>query len=414
MRQFSSRRNTRGARGITLPLLAIFIVVLFVIASLAVDLGILYTARTSAQHTADAAALAGAWVFANSPGAAPDQMIANVQDAAITAAAQNKILGKAVTITASDVNVDVSNQRITVTVPTTNAASDIGLYFARLGGFMSSNVAARATAEAGPTAGGSSCVKPIFLPNTILSNLDPLPACDASPKEVIFVPGPGNEHPLSSWYTDIKEPALYGSYTVTSVSQITTAPAQNIRPIRPSESLVPSDYYSIDFGELLNTSSGASTYRCTLGQCLDDCSSSPISIQSLCNQDLPLETGNMVGPTHLGVQTLLGDSPQTFGGRLNDQFFYLTPPPGSMPVYDSGQVALVPVWDNCTQTITPGYHGQKVKIIGFVSMFIKGWDNTGQQIQAYFLGASPCNAAGTPGGAVQAAQPVPVRLIQNP
>ena len=37
----------------TLPLVALFIVVLFAFAALAIDLGILYTARTSAQHAAD-------------------------------------------------------------------------------------------------------------------------------------------------------------------------------------------------------------------------------------------------------------------------------------------------------------------------------------------------------------------------
>ena len=42
-------------RGITLPIVAVFIVVLFGMAALAVDLGIVYTARTSAQHAADAA-----------------------------------------------------------------------------------------------------------------------------------------------------------------------------------------------------------------------------------------------------------------------------------------------------------------------------------------------------------------------
>ncbi len=45
-------------RGVTLPLTALFLVVLFVFAALAIDLGIAFTARTSAQHVADAAALA--------------------------------------------------------------------------------------------------------------------------------------------------------------------------------------------------------------------------------------------------------------------------------------------------------------------------------------------------------------------
>ena len=60
-------KDRRPEKGMTLPLVAVFIVVLFAFAALAIDLGILYTARTSAQHAADAGALAGAAVFSNSP-----------------------------------------------------------------------------------------------------------------------------------------------------------------------------------------------------------------------------------------------------------------------------------------------------------------------------------------------------------
>ena len=49
MRGSSSGRRERG---MTLPLVALFIVVLFAFAALAIDLGILYTARTSAQARA--------------------------------------------------------------------------------------------------------------------------------------------------------------------------------------------------------------------------------------------------------------------------------------------------------------------------------------------------------------------------
>src|SRR5574340_1778889 len=89
----AGRQGRRRQRGMTLPLVALFIVVLFAFAALAIDLGILYTARTSAQHAADAGALAGAFVFTNSPNPAA----ATVANAAVSTAVQNKILGQSLT-----------------------------------------------------------------------------------------------------------------------------------------------------------------------------------------------------------------------------------------------------------------------------------------------------------------------------
>src|ERR1044072_7870950 len=77
------------ARGLTVPMLALFLVVLLVMAALAVDMGILYTARTSAQHAADAAALAGAFTFVTNPIASS----IDATSAALTSATKNSILG---------------------------------------------------------------------------------------------------------------------------------------------------------------------------------------------------------------------------------------------------------------------------------------------------------------------------------
>src|SRR5690242_21888199 len=77
----------------TLPLVAVFIVVLFAFAALAIDLGVLYTARTSAQHGADAGALAGAYTFQDASKTQPS----SAQNAAVAVAVQNKILGQPLT-----------------------------------------------------------------------------------------------------------------------------------------------------------------------------------------------------------------------------------------------------------------------------------------------------------------------------
>ena len=127
------RKERSGQRGMTLPMVALFIVVLFAMASLAVDLGLLYTARTSAQHAADAAALAGAFVFYDNPTLTSAEYTAQATAAAVSVGnrddssgnPQFMVLGKPITVTTGNVNVDTTKRRVTVTLPMTgtNAVS---------------------------------------------------------------------------------------------------------------------------------------------------------------------------------------------------------------------------------------------------------------------------------------------------
>jgi hypothetical protein len=86
----------------------------------------------------------------------------------------------------------------------------------------------------------------------------------------------------------------------------------------------------------------------------------------------------------------------------------------------SVQLAVAPIWDNCKQQISPGYNGQKVKIVGFSEIFIQGMGGQGNQfVQAYLVNATSCAGAGDAGqgsevGANTGPQGVPVRLVQNP
>src|SRR5262245_3335499 len=168
-----------GERGLTVPMVAISIFMLLAMAALAVDLGMLYTARTSAQTAADASALAGAFTFMNPAAAQP----AAATTAAVNTAAANGILGDAVAINAGDGVVDTANRRVTVTVPRTGA-SGVATYFARAIGRNSVDVLTKATAECSAVGTGSRCLKPIYIPNTVLSALQPLQACNGG--QVLF------------------------------------------------------------------------------------------------------------------------------------------------------------------------------------------------------------------------------------
>lgn len=152
------RRFLRDERGSTLVVAALAMTALLSIVALAVDVGMLFTARGEAQRVADAAALAGAGSLI----VAPDD--ANrARRVAIEYAARNEIRGEVVTVDEGDVDVDLND--FTVTVRANRLVEDGGgvqTWFARLFGVDEVGVAAAATAEAAP-AGRAVCVKPLAL-----------------------------------------------------------------------------------------------------------------------------------------------------------------------------------------------------------------------------------------------------------
>lgn len=371
-------RNRRQQRGMTVAMVAISLTALLALAALAIDMGMLYTARTSAQHAADAAALAGAFTFNNPAAAQP----VTARTAAQNIGAKTPILGTFPAIADADVAVDIPNKRVTVRVPRTGA-NGIPLYFASILGRTKGDIAATATAECSPTGAGSRCLKPIYVPNTMLSALSPDPnqpnnAC--SKNERIF----GSD----------------GQITAFAMGKI--GQQYGVRPANPQNALAPSQFYSLDFG------AGANTYRCTLGQCLSDCNVNTQVVR--CGQSYPLKTGDMVGPTRQGINDLTGPTPDAWVAtgqyRHDDGQIYDT----------SDQLVVAPVWDNCTQLINPGYNGQQVKIIGYIELFIDGM--SGNNVRAHVVKPTACSGGGAGQGSDTGANTgpygVPIRLVKTP
>ena len=369
------KRNRQ--RGFTIATFALLLGGLMAMAALAVDVGVLYTARTSAQHAADAAALAAAFTFVDGT---TDQPTAAI-NSAIAVAAQNKVMGQPVTITPANVSVDLANQRVTVTVPRTGA-NGIATFFASTMGIASADVQTKATAQAWNAGATAQCLKPIFLANTVLSRApDNATACSRG--EVLFDP---RTYRLSEW----------------AASRVPTTAPITIRPTTPSASLMPSQFYSLDFGD------GGSTYRCTIGKCLYNCGVTSIS----CGTSLPIETGTMKGPTKQGVNELIGKPPtDTWIGPGE----YDTPNGLSTT---SRALVVTPVWDSCdpANALSPGKTGQTVKIVGFVTAFIAGVSPSGDNVQAYIVNRTICSgvAGGGPTSTATGPYGIPVRLVQNP
>lgn len=137
-------------RGSVLAMSAISIVAVVGVSALAIDLGMLYVARSEAQQAAEAGALAGASRYVSTNG----------DDAAATATARefaekHTILDEPVSVPAEDVEVVAGEDKVRVTV-----TRDVQTHFARILGIQSVRVEASAGAEAAP-ASAARCPLPI-------------------------------------------------------------------------------------------------------------------------------------------------------------------------------------------------------------------------------------------------------------
>jgi hypothetical protein len=145
-------------RGAALELLAVSLVVCLVAAALAVDVGLLVTARTEAQRSADMAAHAGASALIQSP-----YSEAAARSEAISFAAKNDIRGDATVVLPEDVEVMLDESKVRVTVHRTgNRGSPIATFFAHMLGVDEVDIRAMAAAIARP-ADAVDCLLPVAI-----------------------------------------------------------------------------------------------------------------------------------------------------------------------------------------------------------------------------------------------------------
>src|SRR5262245_51884693 len=148
----SIRRLHRDERGLSFVFVAIGITGFVAATPLAIDVGMLMTARSQAQNSADAAALAGATALAFNSFDDRTSSGPAVQGA-INAALANKVVGQSVSITSSDVTFPVApsgaSDRVKVQVfRTAERGNPVSTMVAGLFGVTSTDIKAIATAEA--------------------------------------------------------------------------------------------------------------------------------------------------------------------------------------------------------------------------------------------------------------------------
>jgi hypothetical protein len=272
----------RRPRGQVLVIFALALLVLLGFAALGIDVGYMYTVRHELQRSADAGALAGASAFIGG----------SWSDTGTQALAEERARDFA---SRDDVVVSPldSAGEVAVSFPPpdrirVDTSRTVNLFFSRLFLGPTRTITAYAVAEASVVDKDVPCLKPWGIP---------FPWNDAN-GDGIFDPEEGEQ--VSEECPEGTIDPISGAYCQGTriVLKIGTPKNKPVQPEDPeTETFVPSlqqepgHFFALDFG------SGAKTYKEAIkGNCPDDIT---ISV----GDEIPLEPGNMVGPTIQAVKT---------------------------------------------------------------------------------------------------------------
>lgn len=261
---------------------------------LAIDVGMLMTARAQAQNSADAGALAGAIALAFD-----DYNDRSPSGPAVTSALDmsraNLVMRDVVSVTSNDVEFlqDPSGEpnRVRVTVHRRSARGNpVATLTAGLFGIPTADIIAAATAEAAP-ANAESCVKPFTIPDRWTENQTP-PWDGDDTFDVVDNKG----RPLAN--PDVYVPATEPGYTGYDPDR--DRGLRRLIRAGTGNNITPSFYFSITIGG----GTGADDYRWNIANCNDTV--------MRWGEPMIQEPGNMVGPTIQGANALMAKDPNAY------------------------------------------------------------------------------------------------------
>lgn len=438
-----TRVNTahrKNERGITIVLVAFSLLALLGMAALAIDVSTLYVAHGEAQRAADAAALAGARMFASSgyttastalaagdicqtsatPGA---DAAANRQAEAV--AAQNLVAGQPAAVQSITCIVTAANPQIAVTVRRTGLPT----FFGRIWGGAANSVTATAVAEAYNPSGSTAPiqvqgVKPWLIPDCDPTNATPAGDCAAGSSFVSPVDGGIQHNGSFVGKTITLSDVGIGAPNVNTPIPGALSYYRTTIPIRPPEPVCPStsaascaQVGSDDYHDNIACSS-TSQFSCGqtvgAGQAVFVAGGSPV-LTDQGTQCLIHASGQGLG---LGQDVLTPSGvapPVTIAGGNNNPNPALQ---GPTNISRSDSVVTVPIYHSVTNVnLCPGGTCTGTgTIIGFLQLGItqNPAGGGGGRVEAVIMNVAGCNpgAGGTPisGGGVS---PIPVRLIHQ-
>ena len=375
-------RLHRDERGMSLVFVGTGLMAFLAATTLAIDVGMFMTARSQAQTSADAAALAGAIAlgfddYTNRSSSGPA-----VQNA-LEAARRNNVVGRAVNVNPSDVTFPTgpggADNRVRVSVFRTQGRGNavptlMGRYF----GVATANISAEATAEAA-RAGAARCVKPFTIPDRWIErqtgSWDPSDTFDMFDQHNNLLANPDIYiGPTSSSYTGYNAMRDKGMQLM-----IRAGTGNNINP---------SFYFSLALAGV----TGGSAYDWNIA----NCNTTVMQINELLLQ----EPGNMNGPTVSGMDGLIARDPNAYWDTTWNQVvsnFHPSPRVTILPVFD-------PVY--YATGVTQGRYAD-LKVTNFIGFFIES--RSGNNIYGRI---TPVSGVLTNSPPVPGAFPVVIRLVE--
>ena len=288
----------RDEKGMTYVFVGLGFMAFLSASMLAIDVGMLMTARSQAQNSADAGALAGATALVfddyNDHSATGPAVTS-----ALSAAHANQVMGADVSAIPSDVEFLTSpttgeQSRVRVTVWRSAARGNpVSTLIARYFGITTATIGAVATAEASPS-NAEDCVKPFTIPDKWIEKQTP--AWDTSDTYDAFN---NKGQPLAN--PDIYIPAYNPDGTVnkdyTGYNTERDKGLQLMIRAGTGNNITPSFYFSL----AMTNDTGADDYRWNIANCN--------TTVYHWGDGLVQEPGNMEGPTVQGITELVAKDP---------------------------------------------------------------------------------------------------------
>ncbi|MGH9503201.1 MAG: pilus assembly protein TadG-related protein [Terriglobales bacterium] len=431
------KARRKNERGITIVLVAFSLLALLGMAALAIDVSTLYMAHGEAQRAADAAALAGARMFAFSgyttaptslaaadicqtsatPGA---PAAANRQAEAV--AAQNLVAGQPAAVQTITCNMTATDPQIAVTVQRTALPT----FFGRIWGGTANSVTATAVAEAYNPSGSSAPIQVTGVKPWLVPNCDPTNAgsgdCTGGPDLVSPVDGSIqnngafvgktitlNDVGAGTPNVNIPIPGALDYYR----ANIPNPPA----PICPSTSAVSCAQVGSD--NYHDNIACSSTFQFSCGQTIG--AGQPVFIAggspALTDQGTQCLIHASGQGTGLG-QDILADvaapnPPITITGGDNNPNPLLQ---GATNISRSDSVVTVPIYHSAANVnLCPGGACTGTgTIVGFMQLGITQNAAGGGRVEGVIMNVAGCNpGAGSPTVSGGGVSPIPVRLIHQ-
>lgn len=385
MRVTRLRKFRRDEDGFSLVFVAVGMMAFVGVSMLAIDVGMLMTARSQAQNSADAGALAGATALVYNDyddRTATGPAVRN----ALAASRGNKVVDATVDIQVADVEFlnDPTGQsnRVKATVHRDSARGNpVSTLIAQYFGIKTANITATATAEASPS-NAMTCVLPFTIPDRWIERqtapFDPDDGFD------LFA---SKNRPLANpdVYIGPDDPATYTGYNAErDKGTIVRLKADN------NTKVAPSFYYPY----AIPGGTGAADYRWSIGHC----NTTVMQFGQLYDP----EPGNMTGPTAQGMDDLIALDPNARWDEATNRVI--------SDMHPSPRVRAIPLFD-------PAYYADgklngrnaSLKFVNYLGFFIE--EMQGNEVVGRITPIGGMRQ-GNGGPAPAAAFPRTIRLVQ--